>query len=251
LRKIPTNSFWNAIWPSAIAALVLSGQAHAQTIDTNRPGFSYTPSVVEPRQWQLETGLNHSRPDDDSRTTSLPVAELRFGVADQIEVFFSSLSWSETKAAGSTASGLVDMAVGTKIRISNSEAKTRMALLFQLSVPIGDEEFTTDRWDPTAAFVWAHDSSFPVAGTVKLSRYRDGFQLDNGLKLPFSFADRHSGFIEWEANLPEDGGSTHWLNGGYQWLIEDHVQLDLNAGLGLTDRTGDFRLGIGFSYRFD
>ena len=57
------------------------------------------------------------------------------------------------------------------------------------------------------------------------------------------------GFVEWEANLPEGGGSTHWLNGGYQWLIDDDMQFDLNAGLGLNDRTADYRVGVGFSIR--
>jgi hypothetical protein len=241
----------NLLRAAAFASLILSAEAFAQPIDTNRPGFSFTPGVVERGQIQLETGLQHDRPDNDSRSTHLPLAELRFGVADQIEVFVSSLSWTETEAGANTSSGLVDPAIGTKFSIGNSSSKTRMALLFQLSVPIGDESFSSDRWDPGAAFVWTHDSRIPLAGTVKISKFREGFQLDNGLKLPFSFADRHSGFIEWEANIPEHGDDTHWLNGGYQWLMDERMQLDLIVGLGLTDETGDYRLGIGFSYRFD
>lgn len=232
-----------------VCAFVLQGVAVGQTIDTNRPGFSFSPNVVEPGQWQLETGISYTQSNDNSRTTSLPLAEIRTGVGSGVEVFLSSLSWSDASSAGSNTSGLVDMALGTKIKISDADARTKMALLFQLSVPTGDSNFSSDRWDPGIALVWAHSGAFPIAGTVKVSDFHSGFQLDNGLKLPFSWSEAHSGFVEWEANLPEGGGSTHWLNGGYQWLIKDHMQIDFNAGLGLNDRAADYRLGIGFSIR--
>jgi len=224
--------------------------AVAQTIDTNRPGFSFSPNVVGLGQWQLETGIAYSRSDDDTRTTFLPMAEVRIGVADQLEVFVSSLSWLETKSFSDETSGLMDMQLGTKINVSNAEAKTQVALLFQLSVPIGDDSLSSDRWDPSIAFIWGHEGNFAIAGTAIVSQFQSGYELDNSLKLPFSWGDAHSGFVEWEANLPEDGASTHWLNGGYQWLIDDHMQLDFNVGLALNDQPGDRRLGVGFSIRF-
>ncbi len=228
---------------------VLPDEVVGQTIDTNRPDFTFSPNVIEPGQWQLETGISYTRSNDDTRTTSLPVAEIRTGVGSQVEVFVSSLSWSETSSAGSDTRGLVDMALGSKIKISEAAARTQMALLFQMSVPTGDSDFSSDRWDPSLAFIWAYGGDFSIAGTVKVSDFKGGYQLDNGLKVPFSWGDTHSGFIEWEVNMPQGGGNTHWLNGGYLWLVEDHIQLDFNAGLGLNDRAADYRLGVGFSIR--
>ncbi len=245
------DTLWISLWLRVFFWMfALPNLAAAQSIDTNRPGFSFSPGVVGLGQWQLETGINYTRSDDDTRTISLPAAEIRIGVADQLEVFVSSLSWSETKSSINESSGLVDMAVGAKVNVSNAEAKTQMALLFQLSVPLGDDSFSSDRWDPSLAFIWAHKGDIAIAGTVKVSKFQSGYQLDNGLKVPFSWGDVHSGFVEWEASLPEDGGTTHWLNGGYQWLPSDRNQLDFNAGLGLNDRAGDYRLGVGFSIRF-
>ena len=57
-------------------------------------------------------------------------------------------------------------------------------------------------------------------------------------------------FVEWEANLPEEGDDTHWMNFGYQLLQRGHIQFDLNGGLGLNSDADDYRLGIGFSYSF-
>lgn len=45
-------------------------------------------------------------------------------------------------------------------------------------------------------------------------------------------------------------GGNHWLNGGYQFLLTEELQSDLNAGLGLDNRAGDYRLGLGYSMRF-
>jgi hypothetical protein len=243
---MPRRSVW--LW-IIVCVFVLPDEVVGQAIDTNRPGFSFSPNVVAPGQWQLETGIFHTRSNDGTRTTSLPRAEIRRGVDSQVEVFISSLSWLETSSADSNTSGLVDMALGTKIKISDAAAMTQMALLFQISVPTGDSDFSSDRWDPSVAFIWAHGGDLSIAGTVKVSEFHSGYQLDNGLKVPFSWSDTHSGFIEWEANMPEGGGDTHWLNGGYQWLIEDHIQLDINAGLGLNDRAADYRVGVGFSIR--
>jgi len=232
-----------------IAALVLPNLVAAQAIDTNRPGFSLSPNVVESGQWQVETGIAYSRPDSDSHTTSLPEADIRFGVADQVEVFASYLSWAKSSSGGNDTSGLVDMAIGTKVDISDAGARTQMAFGFQLSVPTGNDSYSSDRWDPSVGFIWLHAADITIAGTVKISNYETGYQLDNGLKLPFSLGEAGSAFVEWEANLPEGGGSTHWLNGGYQLLIDSDMQLDFNFGLGLNDRAGDYRLGIGFSIR--
>jgi hypothetical protein len=234
-----------------ILALILPGTVFSQVVDTNRPGFSFTPGVVAAGRWQLETGIAYDRPDSDSQSLTLPLAEARFGLSDGVEIFVSSVSWSDADSGAGSARGLVDMALGTKLALTEADAKTRMAALFQLSVPVGDSDFSSDRYDPSAALIWTHAGRVPLAGTVKVSRFRDGFQLDNGLKLPFSLGGAHSAFVEWEANLPEGSGNdTHWLNGGYQWLLDDRTQLDANAGVGLNDRAGDYRLGAGFSILF-
>lgn len=64
-----------------------------QAIDTNRPGFSFTPGVVEQGTWQLETGLSYGRFGSASRTIALPNAEFRYGVGGGTEVFVSGISW--------------------------------------------------------------------------------------------------------------------------------------------------------------
>ena len=85
---------------------------------------------------------------------------------------------------------------------------------------------------------------------VKISNFKAGYQLDNGLKWAIPIGDSVTTFVEWEVNMPENGDNTHWMNLGCQLLRGSDTQLDINAGVGLTSMTDDYRLGVGFSHRF-
>lgn len=223
--------------------------AAAQTVDTNRPGFSFTPGTVPAGRWQLETGIAHDRPDTDTRSTTAPVAELRYGLSERAEVFVSGLSWTTVDAPDGDVDGFADVTVGSKLALRSNGAWAT-ALLLQVTAPLGDDELTSDSWDPSAAFVWTHGGALPLAGTVKVSDFDGQLQVDNSLKLPLALGGPHSTFFEWEANLPEGGDDAHWLNGGYQFLASERIQLDINVGVGLNDAAGDYRFGIGFSQLF-
>ena len=69
------------------ALLLTATPASADAIDTNRPGFSFTPGVVGQGRWQVETGLGYARNSSDSETISLPNAEFRYGTGENVEVF--------------------------------------------------------------------------------------------------------------------------------------------------------------------
>lgn len=233
----------------ALLAGLCCEAASAQAIDANRPGFSFTTGVVPDGRWQLETGIAYARPGSDSRTTSLPFAEVRYGVSDDMELFASSLNWARSEIANSDRSGLTDANIGIKVA-AGDRGLLRSAVLFQLSVPIGDSDFSSDDWDPSVAYVWAYDSRIPLAGTVMVSNFDGRYQLDNGLQLPFSINERQNAFLEWEMNLPEGGNDAHWLNGGFMWLLDNRRQIDFEAGAGLNDAAGDYRLSAGFSILF-
>ena len=231
------------------AAILGPLSSAADPIDTNRPGFSFTPGIVAVGQFQVETGITYTRIDSNSDNVALPAADIRFGVAERIEAFVSSLSWERFETDGTKTSGLTDPDAGIKMKIGEKADALQLALLLKVSVPVGGNDLSSDRWDPTAGLIWTSGGGLPLAGTVTVSSFDAGLQLDNGLKLPFSLGKGRSAFVEWEANLPEDGGSSHWMNFGFQWLSAERAQFDLNAGLGLNDRAGDYRIGAGFSIR--
>jgi hypothetical protein len=217
----------------------IASRVAAQTIDTNRPGFTFAPTVVPLKRLQLEGGIGY---DDASDSIAAPQTELRYGVAPGAELFITSINWDDGDRA--------DMAFGAKLAIDGRSDATQMAVLLQVSAPTGDSNTSSDRWDPSAALIWAHSGTLSLAGTARVTQFGNRAQLDNGLKLLLPSPSGRAAFIEWELNWPERATAAHWLNGGYQWLLGEHFQLDLNAGLGLNGEAGDFRFGFGLARLF-
>ncbi len=234
----------------ATPLLLYAPMTPAGPVDTNRPGFSFSPNVVGTGVWQLETGVDYSRSEGGLRTLELPNAELRYGIDDRVEVFVAGLNWIDADLGASSASGFSDLQIGTKIGLVDANSPTRLAMLFLVSAPTGDDAFTSDSWDPKLGLVWSTAGKLPLAGTVTVTEQDGKLRLDNGLKLPFTLNERQSMFVEWEANVPESGSTTHFLNSGFQWLLDDATQLDAGLDLGLDKLGDDYRFGVGFSRRF-
>ena len=185
-----------------------------------------------------------------SRTVTLPYPTLRFGVGDDVEVLLEWEGMSRRSAGGRTVTGAEDPSIGTKIQVSDEDATNVFAFLFDLSMPLGDDEFTSDSWDPAVGLAWLHRGSIAWAGTARLTRSGGEYVLDNAVRFTVSAAANGSIFVEWEANIPEGSDTAHWLNTGYVWLLSRVVQFDINGSIGLGGGGGDYSLGAGWSYRF-
>jgi hypothetical protein len=243
------NSVLKKIQVLALAWLPLATMAQSP-IDTNRPGFTSSPNTVARGQWQLETGIDYNRGSGSSKTWSLPAAEIRLGIGDRLEGFVNGINWTQSESNQADQEGFKDIGAGLKWNLTGNEAAFSTALLGQFSVPVGDSNLTSDRWDPTVGFIWAANRGLALSGAIKTSKLKSGYQVDNGLKWAAAAGDSGTVFVEWEANLPEEGDDTHWMNFGYQLLHRGHIQFDFNGGLGLNSDNDDYRLGVGFSYSF-
>lgn len=252
--KVTTNqTLGSTLLFILLALLALPQLVLAQDrIDTNRPGFSTSANTLSSGSWQIETGIGYEDSGDSSNSKSLtlPSAQLRYGSSDDLELQFSWDGVTRSESNGGTNTGITDATIGVKIRISDAQARTMFALLAEVSVPIGDSDFTSDSWDPAIGLAWAHSGALSWSGTAKVTKKDSKYQFDNGLALNFATSTNSSSFIEWEANVPEDGDTVHKLNAGYLWWRGPAVQFDVNASIGLNDEAADYKLGVGWSYGF-
>jgi hypothetical protein len=236
-----------------LSLLAASGDSVAQDrIDTNRPGFSASPYVLKPGVWQFESGINYEKGNQGAGSSllSLPLPSFRYGLMDETEVLFEWDGISRLRSQSSNATGVTDLSVGLKFQLTEDQAATAFAFQAGLSVPIGEDEFSSNSWDPSIGLAWAHSGLLSLAGTALLSKSGGDYQLDNGIKIVLDTSTNSSGFVEWEANIPDSGGAAHKLNAGLLWWPALHIQWDINGTVGLNDRAPDYALGMGFSYRF-
>jgi len=214
-----------------------------------RQSFSTSAYDLTTGTWQIETGYQYTNDSDgaDFELHTLPLALLRYGMSDGIELQFGwpGLSWRDND--NGSDNGMNDASIRIKIRVSDENAATPIAFFAGLTLPIGDDEFTSDSYEPSIGAAWAHSRFF---GTVLIAESDDDYTFENGLGMGFELQNNARAYAEWQATVPEDGGSSHSLNGGILWQRQANMQLDLNASLGLNDRAADFSIGGGFSYRF-
>jgi hypothetical protein len=241
---------------STIALLLLlaaSGNSAAQDrIYTNRPGFSVSPYVLKPGVWQLESGIHYEKGNQGAGSSllSLPLPSVRYGLMDETEVLLEWDGISRFRSDNNNATGITDPSIGVKFQLTEDQAAAAFAFQVGLSLPIGEDEFSSNSWDPSIGLAWAHSGSLLLAGTAVLRKSGGDYQVDNGIKIILETSTNSSGFFEWEANIPNSGGVVHKLNGGFLWLPAPHMQWDINAQVGLNDRAPDYGLGLGFSYRY-
>lgn len=217
-------------------------------IATDRPSFSATAHTVGAGVWLGEFGYLYTGNDNGPDQQTLPQALLRYGLADDMELQINWSGYSRTGSGG--PSGLTDASVGVKIQLSDGLSATKFAFLATLSVPIGDNELSSDSFDPAIKLAWSHSGIAEFFGTAAIASSGGDLTFSNGLGVSFAVGDRQGLFVEHQMDVPENGSTSHSLNSGFTWLLSADTQIDLNASVGLNNNASDYALGFGYARRF-
>jgi hypothetical protein len=233
-----------------VGLLVAPGVAAQQVPDiaTDRPSFSATPSTVDVGVWLGEFGYLYTGNDDGPDKQTLPQALLRYGLADDMELQVNWSGYSRTDSGG--PSGFTDASIGVKIQLSDRPGATKIAFLATLSVPIGNNQLSSDSFDPAVKLAWSHSGIADFFGTAALASSDSDLTFSNGVGVAFAVGDRQGLFFEHQMDVPENGGTSHGLNSGFTWLLSADAQVDFNASVGLNDNASDYTLGFGYARRF-
>ena len=231
--------------------LAIAAPAFAQeALVSERPSFSASSVTVSDGAWQAEFGFRHIRIDGDANLSVFPEFLLRFGLSDETELQIEWAGYIRQDFGMGSDSGPSDVSIGGKWSLSDAADVTKFAFLASLSIPVGDDQFSTDSYDPRIALAWSHSGGLEWFGTLA-ARSTDGDTLiSNGVGLSFSIDEASGWFIEHEMNIPERGGTLHALNGGWTMLRNPTMQFDVHGSVGLNDRAPDFALGLGMAVRF-
>lgn len=239
---------------------------------TDRPDQTESAAVVAPGFFQLEAGGLFTRVDevgDDSiDVLEGPGTLARIGVGSRTELRLGWAGLVEVDANGET-DGVADAELGAKVSLRTGETGgPAMALLAGVSLPVGDDEFTSDRYDPSFRLAVEHDlaervslgynlgmawSSEVTGGGPGRRAVRETFsRFVYTAALGFALSPRLGAFAEVFGEEPVDapGSSDVSVDGGFTYRVRPNLQLDLFGGAGLTDDAADWFVGTGFVVRW-
>ena len=236
-----------------------------EPIVTDRPDFTEASSTVGRGVLQLETGYTYISDEEDSirtKTQSAPEALFRYGIfADWLE---ARVAWNylDEDVDGDRASGADDLYLGIKIGLTPQEGiLPEMALVPQMTVPTGASAFTAGEVLPGANWLYGWDISdfLSTGGSTQFNRSIDDETADaytewaQSWTFGYSLADNLGAYTEWFAFFPHNADSAkteHYFDGGFTYLVNNDVQCDIRAGVGLNDAAADYFAGVGLSMRF-
>lgn len=244
----------------------------AATIVTDRPDFTEASSAVGLGVRQFEMGYTFYDYDNDGvaqRSMTYPELLARLGLlANWFEL---RLGWSmiqQTTDNGpplprETDVGSGDIYLGAKLWLTEQAGLLpEMSIMPQTLLPTGSEAFTNEQLLPGLAWLygWELNEWLSIGASTQGNRSLDDsgkyyVQFAQSWTVNYQFTDRLGGYTEYFGFYPSgardpDVKPEQYLDGGFRYLVTRDLQLDIRAGLGLTDASDDFFAGSGLSVRF-
>lgn len=252
--------------PWLLLASVLPATAQTEEMVTDRPDQSESTSVVGRGTFQLETGIALER--DENALANDELLEwgsslLRYGLSDRFELRLGftghTVASSETTAGKFESKGFADLDVGFKLRLRDGDGRApAIALLASTTVPVGDDELTSDRYDPTVRLAFDHDlaDTLGLGWNIGATRESDGagdhqdFAIYSA-SLGVDIGDRWGTFYELFGSVALGGeaADAHSFDTGLTYMVNDNLQLDIAAGIGISGEAPDTFVGLGISWR--
>ncbi len=247
---------------AAMFAALTSLAAAQQSINTDRPGLTTSPSLVPPGRFQVELGLPNVAltrgAGVDSAAWNAPL-QLRYGLSPALELRLGSPTYSivRDEQANTTTKGFGDVELGAKVPLCEAAGLLpKASLVGGVTLPVGDEDFTTHEagYDLNLAMQWAPNDNTAVCGLAGVARtpIGDSDAVTGNFAASYcrSFGSQWGAYID-AGYLPgfHAADDRAFAGAGVTYLVNNDLQLDLSGDFGLNDNSPDAILGFGISWR--
>ncbi|MDA1044023.1 MAG: transporter [Verrucomicrobia bacterium] len=234
--------------------------------DTDRPEGTESSSVVGQGVLQVESGFRYAETQvSGANVDRLNILDslVRYGITETFEI---SLDWdgyiSRELSGVRTDNGISDAALGAKLYLHEETRKFgETALLGQLSLPVGDEEFSSDGVDPSVVMAMSHTLVNDYAlgysigvgfltHTNKSGKEDTDSSLLYGIQLERSYTEQIAAYAEvYGAQGLSADADLATLGVGVNHAVRQDIQLTAKVGFGLTDESDDWFVGVGIAFR--
>jgi hypothetical protein len=228
----------------------------SRPLESDRPYFTKSASVVGWRLWQLEMGYLYGRESYNGENAfhSFPDAIVRMGML--AEWFEFRVGWTYVDAGrGSDLDGSSDPYVGIKIALTpQDEILPETALLIDTNASLERNDM-----EPGVDFIyrWRLNDRWSMGGSsefrrVSLHRRDAAIGFAQTWIFERNFGDALTGYVEWamlSVDTPPDPDTSQIIDGGLLYLVTDNIQLDASVGYGLDELALDYFVGFGVTIR--
>jgi len=234
----------------ALLFLIASSAFAQDLINADRPGIADSSSVVGPRIFQIEMGLERDH-GSDGRSLATPLL-LRYGVSKSFEFRVEGDGYIHADGAN----GFAPLSIGAKYHFLEAPSLGVIARVFVPSGSGAQRSHTTNGDVRLAADIdlgekWSLNPNIGIASQDDGDgRFTSGLAA---MTLQYSFSDRTNVFVDGAMQSPEEKRGTTSLvfDVGGAWVVGRNTQLDAYAGWGAHGATApNVFVGAGISRRF-
>ncbi len=246
------------IFLTTVLTFPVCGQ-FSETIRSDRPGQANSPYTVGKKILQIQTGVEVGgfNPDGEGKGSTFYIpASFRYGITEMVEINTQwGIGWDKYTEDDytSTAAGLNMAAFGLRFNILEENDK-RPALGFEFTymTKMLSKDYKPDYPGTKFNLIAAKSLSEQAGVNVNIGGGYNGYsgQMDGFYVINFGYAidDEWSVFFENYSNYNADYFDTYF-DFGVAKLMNDHLQLDLFAGLAGNDGYFEWFVSAGISYR--
>ncbi|GJQ60792.1 MAG: transporter [Candidatus Scalindua sp. AMX11] len=250
-----------------IASLFMTESTLAENVSemiTDRPDQANSPFTVLPRVLQVEAGLLYTEDyegDERSRILAVPQTLIRTGLSDRIELRLTFDGYISEDVEGED--GVGDSAIGLKINLlKESGIWPETGFLANLTLPTGEDAFSSEREDPSFQFLFSHTLTdritlgYNLGMTWETVEERSGGGHDTlssfqyAVVVGFGITKRLAAYVEsfGSVQMSAEGNPAHSFDTGFTYKVRNNLQLDTSAGIGLSDGADDWFGSAGISF---
>lgn len=233
-----------------------------EAIVTDRPDLTESSRTVPHRSIQIETGLlmfvEKSTDPSEFKTTlyQFPATLVRLGFFKNVELRLFNQFINEQSDNPSlpledrSVYGIDNLQIGTKINLTTQKGlRPEIAFLSHIVLPIGSSEFKNNKPLVNVVFSLSHTLSDKFSLGYNLGWTSDNTN-ENGtgtytLALGYTISPKFSFYLEGYGLLKNLVTPTLGIDGGFTFLLNNKIQLDVSAGKSLTSH--NYFLSTGFS----
>ena len=239
--------------------LVVPFLANSQSIVSDRPGQSFSPTTVSPNTLQWQSGLQYTEQCNDCGVqdfnTFLFTNFFRYGILNILEIDggIDYLSFSMGPSGGvPTSNGISSLIFGGRLNfLGNDGGSTTVGLMGLVNFSNWvSEDFQTD--DPATVVKLLLGQSindqWGLAANLGFSTNGGGdSQGDYTFNVSYAPFDKWSFFLENYGSFDNNDFNT-FFDGGAGFLLSDKIQLDLFLGYGKNEGFRDLFVSGGISW---